>query len=383
VQSPVKKNTQRGAALAETALVVGVILIMILGSVQLGVIGYLQMTADAAAFLSAHQLAVGDPNAITATQGVFPQFSGVNQINPTAAPAPSATVYIDYGYNDPNPTIAAASVNNRHGGASMMEPTQLSSTVGKQTSISLLGVPLSVEGSMIEPQWMENGAHFDVANSASYGQSGGTNFQENYFTGGENTPPYFVGFNYLMNCTDQQPWTTAQTSCTAGIVQFRALGIAEHLDDSNWELPDGEIPGPLNPGTLLAFAQVACHQAVYANLATFFANNSTLSLLQNPVGNPTYSGAVSAQVNGDYASWGNDTGLSPTPADLGFAQSPTVSGPITGAQADQFIRRVYSWDGLVQSGSTHSTGVGSNPFPSAYGAGAQSVGTPYVYGTGC
>jgi len=371
VRSPLKKTAQRGAALAETALVVGVILIMILGSVQLGVVGYVQMTADAASFVNAHQNAVGDPNALTATESVFPQF-GPLDIRASAAPAPVPTVYVDYGYNDPNPIIAAASVNNRHGGASMMEPSQLTSTVTKTDVISLLGVPLSVKGSMIEPQWLENGAHFDVANSANYGTSSGTNFQEDYFSNGENTPPYFVGYNYIKNCPDAQPWATTQTDCALG-VQFRALGVAEHLDDSVWELPDGELPGLASPGQQLAFAQVACHQRVYATLATFFANNSSLGALQNPVNSGI---AISPLPNSNYLYWG-------TAFNTGFGHATAYSGPVAGSQADAAIQQIYSWDAIVTAGVSHSTGVGSNPFPAAYGAGAQSVGTPYQYGTGC
>ncbi len=376
-----RARAQRGAALAETALVVGVILIMILGSVQLGVVGYIQMTADAASFMSAHQTVLGDPNAITATTGVFPQFAPLD-FTPSAAPAPVPTVGIDYGYNDPNPILAAASINNRHGGASMMEPTQLGMKVAKPNVVSLLGVPLNVEGSMVEPQWLENGAHFDVANSASYGQTGPANFQENYFTNGENTPPYFVGFNFIENCPDAQPWPTAQTGC-ALTAKIRALGVAEHLDDSIWERPNGEIPNPLNPQPLpLAFAQVACHQQVFSILATFFANNSSLGALQTPVANNGLP--ISPMGDGDYANWA-PFGGGPAGGPTGFGAAPAgaVQGSVTGAQADAAIQRIYSWDLIVTAGTSSSTGVGSIPFPPAYGAGAQSVGHPYVYGTNC
>ena len=361
----VSGSAQRGAALSETALVVGVILIMILGSVQLGVIGYVQMTADAAAFLSAHQQVVGDTQAQAqnVASSVFPQIAP-GDFSATAAPAPLPTVYVDYGYNDPNPVIAAASINNRHGGASMMEPSQLTSVVNKPGVASILGIPLSVEGSMIEPQWMENGAHFDVANSANYGQAG-ANFQVNYFSNGENTPPYYVGFNYIENCADSQPWTPAQQGCLTP-VQFRALGVAEHLDDSVWTLPNGEVN---SSGTgNLAFVQVACHQRVYAQLAAFFANNSSLASLQTTPGT-----AVSPQnypAGANYAAWS------------GFVNSPSVAGPVTGSQADGFIQEIYGWDVIVNGGYPPSTytGVGTFPFPMG---GAVSSGVPYSYGTIC
>ena len=362
----VKGTAQRGAALSETALVVGVILIMILGSVQLGIIGYVQMTADAAAFLSAHQQVTGDSQtqAENVASSVFPQIAP-GDFSATAAPAPLPTVYVDYGYNDQSAIVRANSINNRHGGATMMEPSQLTSVVNKGSVASILGVPLAVEGSMIEPQWMENGAHFDVANSANYGQAG-ANFQVNYFTNGENTPPYYVGFNYIENCADPQPWSSAQQGCSQP-VQFRALGIAEHLDDSDWTLPNGEIN---TSGGNLAFVQVACHQRVYANLATFFANNSALGSLQTTPGV-----AVSTQGNGDYVTWGNTAGE-------GFQSSPTVAGPVTGLQADQNIRQVYSWDVIVNGGYPPSTYTGVGTFPFPFG-GAASTGVPYSYGTIC
>ncbi len=341
---------------------------MILGSVQLGIVGYIQMTADAAAFLSAHQQVVGDTQlqAENVASSVFPQMA-LGDFTATAAPAPLPTVYVDYGYNDPNPLIAANSINNRHGGASMMEPSQLTSQVNKTGVASILGVPLSVEGSMIEPQWMENGAHFDVANSANYGQAG-ANFQVNYFSNGENTPPYFVGFNYIENCADGQPWLPAQTGCLQP-VQFRALGVAEHLDDSDWTLPNGEIN--TSSGNV-AFVQVACHQRVFAQLATFFANNSALDLVQRSPGTAINTQATAG---GDYTTWGT-SGLN------GFANSPTVAGPIAGSLADQLIREVYGWDVIVNGGYPPSTytGVGTFPFPDG---GAASAGVPYAYGTIC
>jgi hypothetical protein len=156
-------------------------------------------------------------------------------------------------------------------------------------------------------------------------------------------------------------------------VQFRALGVAEHLDDSVWELPDGELPGLGNPGALLAFAQVACHQRVYATLAAFFANNSSLSALQNPASS---GNAISPLPNSNYVYWG-------TAFNTGFGAAGAYSGPVAGSQADALIQQIYGWDAFVTSGTSHSTGVGSLPFPPAYGAGAQSVGAPYQYGTGC
>src|SRR5271165_5015655 len=98
-----RSNAIRGAALVETALVVGVVLVMVLGAVQIGVIGYLQMTADAASFVNAHQNVVGvsSGSPASATSQVFPQIAS-SDITTTVLPAPSPTIYVDYGYNDPD-----------------------------------------------------------------------------------------------------------------------------------------------------------------------------------------------------------------------------------------------------------------------------------------
>ncbi|HMD01878.1 MAG TPA: TadE family protein [Candidatus Baltobacteraceae bacterium] len=344
-------RASRGAALTETALVVGVVLILILGAVQLGVIGYVQMTADAAAFMDAHENVIGIgsqySSAEAATAGVYPNIT-VGEISESPAPAPVPTVYVDYGYNDPNPIIRAASASNRHGGASMMEPTQLTSVVQKPNVISMLGIPLSVESYMVEPQWLENGVHFDVANSDNYGQAG-ANFQVNYFTQGENTPPYYVGFNFQEDCTDTQPWSASGSGGCLSPVQFRALGVAEHLDDSDWKNLTNGISGSW-PSTV--FQQVACHQRYFATLAQFFANNSDLTSIM-PAG---HNNAMDDSGITDFTTLGLTAGQ-------GFQSAVGVTGPVAGSTVDSTVRQIYNWDRLVAGGYPPSTYTGVGSFP--------------------
>ncbi|HMD01654.1 MAG TPA: hypothetical protein VKG44_01695 [Candidatus Baltobacteraceae bacterium] len=270
----------------ETALVVGVVLVMVLGAVQIGMVGYLQMTADAASFINAHQNVIGVSSGTpaSATASIFPEIKS-SDITTAVLPAPVPTVYVDYGYNDPDPTVAASSISNRHGGAAIMQPSQMQSTVAKSSVTSILGVPIGVSGSMIEPQWMENGAHFDVSN-LNYGSTD-PSFQVNYFQNGENVPPYYVGFNYLMHCTDNQPWTSG--SCSSAGQDFLAMGVAEHLDLSNWTVPimqggsaiSGTWGGTATAAsTASAFTQLACHQRQFAAVAQFLANYSDLPTLR-------------------------------------------------------------------------------------------------------
>lgn len=76
-----------GTALVETALSVGVSLLLILGAAQAALIGYTQISADGAAFIAAHAVAE-NPSANgtnTATQ-VFSNFSSGNFSTPSPAP---------------------------------------------------------------------------------------------------------------------------------------------------------------------------------------------------------------------------------------------------------------------------------------------------------
>jgi TadE-like protein len=370
-----RNHTLRGAALVETALVVGVILVMVLGAVQVGVIGYLQMSADAASFLNAHQNVIGvssgDPGA--ATSQVFPQFNSTTNITTTVLPAPSPTIYVDYGYNDADPTIAAGSSVNRHGGASIMEPSQMQSTVSKSNVATILGIPIGVSGSMIEPQWLENGAHFDVAND-NYGNVA-ANMQVNYFTNGENVPPYFVGFNEVEHCMSNLPWNSA-TPCPVGTAtappqDFEALGVAEHLDDSNWSIPinqggsavsgtwGGTAAGGADAST---FTEMACHQRNFAIVSTFLVNHPTLSGIQT-----SYPTLLTVGLQHNATGTEPDGTIGPMPIFSGFGQS---GAPGFDAATSTAISTIYTWDREINGGypspGTYS-GPGAAPLYAWYG----------------
>jgi TadE-like protein len=369
-----RKDTIRGAALVETALVVGVVLVMVLGAVQVGVIGYLQMSADAASFVNAHQNVIGvsSGSPAAATAQVFPAFSSSN-ITTNVLPAPSPTIYVDYGYNDPNPTIAAASAENRHGGASIMQPSQMQSTVAKSSVATILGIPIGVSGSMIEPQWLENGAHFDVAND-NYGNNA-ANMQVNYFTNGENVPPYFVGFNEVEHCSSNLPWNSATpcpvSSSAPNPQDFEAIGVAEHLDDSNWSIPvnqggsavsgtwGGNAAGGANAST---FTEMACHQRNFAIVSNFLVNHPTLSGVQT-----AYPTLLTTGLQHNATGTEPDGTTGPMPIFSGFGQSGAPGFDTTTSTA---IATIYTWDREITGGypnpSTYS-GPGAAPLYPWYG----------------
>lgn len=83
---------RRGVALPETALVIGLSMLVILGAAQMTIIGYSQVGADGAAFVAAHSVAVNpSANGTTAATSVFGQFAATNFTTPSPVPNFSQT----------------------------------------------------------------------------------------------------------------------------------------------------------------------------------------------------------------------------------------------------------------------------------------------------
>lgn len=81
--------TTRGTALPETALTIGLALLLVLGAAQMAIIGYTQISADGAAFIAAHTQAQNPAaNGETTAHGVF---SNVD-VSDFGTPAPSPSM---------------------------------------------------------------------------------------------------------------------------------------------------------------------------------------------------------------------------------------------------------------------------------------------------
>jgi hypothetical protein len=77
----------RGTALVETALSVGVSLLLVLGAAQMALIGYTQISADGAAFIAAHTSAQNpSANGTNAATQVFQNFGSGNFSAPSPGP---------------------------------------------------------------------------------------------------------------------------------------------------------------------------------------------------------------------------------------------------------------------------------------------------------
>jgi hypothetical protein len=309
----------RGSVMLETALFVSAALLFMLGTMQIGGLGFLQLTSDGAAYFDARAnvLAVTSGTAENATHLAFTQIPAAD-IQPTAIPAPTPTVPVDYGYNSSSSTEQSASAVNRHGGASMLQPVQEQSTVAVPGLMHILGKSLGVDGTAIEAKWLECDPHFDVSNAASCSQSNPSATQQtDYFSNGEHTPPYFVGFNYLEQCAlgASGPWglytgsnenaanysgfpitsfngpgsppsgvTPWNGPCSSGqnyndsSIEFIAMGSAEYLDAANWQDSSPGASGACdtsklpNPGTAQGvFEAAAFHQRQYAIIGEFLS----------------------------------------------------------------------------------------------------------------
>lgn len=69
-------SPERGSAMPETAMVLGTALVILLGAVQMTTLGFSQISADGAAFVAAHTVAVDkNANGSAAAQSALPAFA--------------------------------------------------------------------------------------------------------------------------------------------------------------------------------------------------------------------------------------------------------------------------------------------------------------------
>ncbi|MGH7728433.1 MAG: TadE/TadG family type IV pilus assembly protein [Vulcanimicrobiaceae bacterium] len=325
----------RGAVLVETALLVGAALTMTLGAVQLGVIGFYQLTADGATYVAAQKNGIRTGvSGESIASGAFSQVQ-TSDLSSMAVPAPTPNVPVHYGYNSGDPNAQY----DRHGGASIMQPTLLQEnyTNAAHDDLEIIGVPIPIPitSEMIEPQWEECGPLFDVADAGCSLSSPSSDQAANYFQNGENTPPYYIGFNLLAHCDDRMPYGgTCSSSNNSDIL---SLGVAEFLDLQNW--PRGTDPsvtgisgdvasGSANQGT---FFEIAGHQRYYATLAQWLQSNTFLPVIQASLGFRYSTGSGSSGID-EFASWGFPT---------------SIAGA---ASANTSINTIYSWDRIIPAG---------------------------------
>ena len=347
------RRRERGSVLVETALIVATALTLMLFTVDVGLLGIAQVSADGAAFFDAHENVIGVQSGTPESNvaSMFP-YIGTSNMSTTVVAAPTPNVQVDYGYNETTGAAPPGSASQRYGGASMMQPVQLQVTVSPQPFFNIAGQSVGVSSQFIEPKWTECGPHYNVAN-------------ENYACGdpsappnsavapsdAEYTPPYYVGYNLMLHCQDAEPWgdpvNGTETACQT--TNFLALGMSSYLDTNNWNNPNPGVSGTYGSST---FHAAAFHQRVYANIAQFLATYPTLFALYQD-----YSKSIYNQLG--------VTSFSSTPTKT-FNNNQTWSGFLVPNNflnvfrydpngIDEAIQCVYNWDDIITSGFAPGT----------------------------
>jgi hypothetical protein len=224
---------------------------------------------DGAAFVAAHEYALGNTSYLTWAKRPFP-FIG--------------TPYIDT--NTPDNTTVPVNYNTsqtsaRQGGVSLVRSSRLQATVHRNAPSGLLGVGVAslsgvnIQGSAIEPYNAVSNSVYDVdANGYS-----GASAQLNYFSNVQNSPYNYISMQIMKYCSSYS------TPSTCGTTALRTLGSAEFLDHDNW---NRTTLGVGSYSSSYTFGEMLCHQAMYASAASnIFVSATTNGNLPTPDPNST------------------------------------------------------------------------------------------------
>jgi hypothetical protein len=282
----------RGAALPETVLVMTATLALVFGIIQIGIIGFLQLTVDGAAFIAAHEYALGNSAYQTLAQRPFPWIQ--------------TPIIIDQ--NNPDPTTVAVNFNTgdttqRHGGVSLVRSSHLQATVTQAGPTGLLGVGVAslsgvkIHGSAVEPYNLVSNNVYDVDAS---GYNGAPSSQLSYLTNVQNAPANYISQHEFAVCTA----SSFQAACPDSSVAIRSLGTAEFLDHDNWARSSLGV-GSYSGG--YTFGEMLCHQQKFAQAAALFPVATTNAQLPKITGTSSTSGTYA--IIGQIYSWDYLTSL--------------------------------------------------------------------------
>ncbi len=258
-------DATRGSALAETAIVLSFLLLLLFGTMQIALAGYFQMQLDAATFEYSHSYALGatDPTALAQIAQLFPNVPA-SGIAFSASSPPITNQPVNFTPNGP--------LIGRFGGASIMRPqrlnTQATLNVGNLGFLSSSTIPFSAGD--VEGRYMISN-HDDDAQGAGYDSQTVYNTQVNPITqDDQNVPPYYFNFGFLFHCGSNPGW-----GATCHSQGLEALGLAEYLKDGN-DTVDGNYDVVNNGVTSgQTFQAMAFHQRIYAQIAQVVLANPT------------------------------------------------------------------------------------------------------------
>ena len=240
-------NRSRGTALPETAALLATALTLLYGTMELGMFGLAQLSADGAAYSVAHATVLGQNVSVAASP--FPQIPAgglsTSQNNPLNTDVP-----VDY---------QVANQNNRHGGVQVVVPAQLQATAQTpQQSVTAYGFPglsVTLNSGFIEGSMQVNGHGYDIYGDNLNSQAS-YNLQQSYFSEDGNAPPYFIGFHLMYACGSVRNGSTCSSSAT-----LNSMALAEFLDADNWA---NNVKGTNTNGVYQA---MSFHYEVYEKIA--------------------------------------------------------------------------------------------------------------------
>jgi hypothetical protein len=244
--------------MAETAIVLSFTLLLLFGTMQIGLAGYYQMQLDGAGFEYAHQYALGATSAtdLSDVAALFPNVPSSN-VTFTAASPPLTSVPVNY--------TQWGTLTNRYGGASIIRPTRMQAQTKLNTGSALweFGSSKTFTAGAVEGQSMVSN-HDDDAQGAGYDSTTVYNSQVNPLqTDDQNVPPYFLTFAFQWYCN-------STTSTTCPNASLHSLGLAEYLKDGASGVDGNYTLSTNGIGSGAQFYVMACHQRYFANLAAYF-----------------------------------------------------------------------------------------------------------------
>ena len=341
---PDGRRGPRGSALPETAITISVVLLLMLGAIRVALLGYLQLSADGAAYLASHEYTL---------QNIRTQIMGSSSLNPAAAAATAfpaiAASDITAANMSPPPSATYPPINgltqnltqsSREGGVTGVRPVEYGVTVNPPPAGSLnpfgAGGTIAVQGVAVEPLMQTTNTIWNLSDSAI-----DTPTVAGYFSDPGNTPPFMVGFHELFHCDWDNQNNALYTSgsnlggCQTSSggyhgsggnnVEFFSLGMADYLDSKNWNNATGANETSVPNGV---FCDLTLHQQVYVHLLTstfpatypsgIKSNSTTYDIDNLTTSSPLYLlyGNSNGQNTGDHWDFENPAGY-PSPGQVG------------------------------------------------------------------
>lgn len=255
-----------GAALAETAIVMSFTLLVMFGTVQIALVGFLQTQLDGATFMYSHTVALGSANNADIDAALGPIFPSI----PVSSWTIGSNVISASGLttNEPVNFTQWGALTQRFGGASILRD-QLIQTKGTYNVAGLyvLGSNFTLSAGNVEGKTMV-GNHDDDAQGAGYNSGTVWGSLKNPITqDDQNVPPYYFTFAYMSYCTHAQFQGTCNWYSSGNL---RSLGLAEFLKDDQTGNAGNYNTSADGIGTNGTFQTVACHQRIFSDLAAAF-----------------------------------------------------------------------------------------------------------------